>query len=87
MPAGGVRQVADEGGIVRTSEPLRQPVALAAGTRPGRYRAEGTVTYYFCSGTEGWCQRKVEHVQLQVTAVAREQPGGAQTGRPDTGSE
>ncbi|HEX9005849.1 MAG TPA: hypothetical protein VF889_01050 [Bacteroidota bacterium] len=72
-PVGELQQVTEEDeGTVYTPEPLHQRVALRPGARPGRYSVGGTVTYFFCSGTEGWCRRKVEHVQLQVTAVARQ---------------
>ncbi len=71
-PIGALRQEIDtEAGTVKTSEPLRQRVALSRKAGPGRHSVRGTVTYFFCSGTEGWCRRKAQWVQLQVTALAR----------------
>jgi hypothetical protein len=71
-PAGALRQDVDaRTGYLRTGEPLAMRVVLSPGARPGLHRVIATISYFFCSGTEGWCMRKREQVALPLTVRPR----------------
>jgi hypothetical protein len=49
------------------AQPVRFPVALAAGARKGRQTLRANVTYFYCSKREGWCRKGTDEVELPVT--------------------
>jgi hypothetical protein len=66
---GGLRAEVDRrSGYVRTSHPLRQRVVLSRGIPPGTYPVQAKVTYFYCSGSEGWCRKQVQALKLEVSA-------------------
>ena len=46
--------------------PFLVPVAVAPGTPAGNHPVAATVTYYYCSKTEGWCRKGTADVSLDV---------------------
>jgi hypothetical protein len=46
--------------------PVLFPVAVQPGAARGVHSVKGTVTYYFCSKTEGWCRKGTAEVSVDV---------------------
>jgi hypothetical protein len=73
--AGGLRVEVDRrSGYIRTSHPLRQPVVLSRGIPPGTYPVQAKVTYFYCSGSKGWCRKQVQALKLEVSARSPSPP-------------
>ena len=53
-------------GYLSTSSPVRQTVVLARNAAPGTFTVKGTVSYFFCSETEGWCNRQKQPVEFTI---------------------
>jgi hypothetical protein len=56
-------------GYLSTTVPVRQEMALPRKTAPGQLTVRGTVTYYYCSDDEGWCNREKEPVEFTIAVV------------------
>lgn len=54
-------------GYLDCRSPVRQPFALKKGTKTGGASVSGTLTYYYCSDTEGWCRREKKTFAIPVT--------------------
>lgn len=48
------------------SEPVRFPVAIDPAAPRGQHVVRATVTYSYCSKTQGWCRRGSEPVEVLV---------------------
>jgi hypothetical protein len=47
--------------------PVRFPVALAAGAPRGTHAVRASVTYFYCSKSEGWCRKGTGEISVDVT--------------------
>jgi hypothetical protein len=47
--------------------PYGFPVDVKPGTAPGEHAVKGTVTYFYCSRTAGWCRKGSAPVEVSVT--------------------
>ena len=56
-------------GYLDTSKPVRCTFTLSKKLRKGKYSLKGTVHYYFCSDTEGWCNRFSQPIDLTFTVT------------------
>jgi hypothetical protein len=54
-------------GYVDTSQPVVQDLQVKTIAIPGKATLKGTLTYYFCSDSEGWCRRFNQPVELDAT--------------------
>jgi hypothetical protein len=48
------------------SVPVRFVVAIAPGTPRGTHTVRGTVTFFYCSKTEGWCKKGSSEIAVIV---------------------
>jgi hypothetical protein len=49
------------------SKPAKVPFTLSKAIRKGKYEIKGTLTYFFCSGTEGWCSKFKQSFSINLT--------------------
>ena len=56
-------------GYLDTSKPVRCTFTLDKKIRKGKHTLKGTVQYYFCSDTEGWCNRFSQPIELTFTVT------------------
>jgi hypothetical protein len=47
--------------------PVRFPVALAPSAPRGTHLVRGSVTFYYCSKSEGWCKKGTSEIAVDVT--------------------
>jgi hypothetical protein len=47
--------------------PVRFPVALAPSAPSGTHVVKGSVTFYYCSKSEGWCKKGTSEIAVDVT--------------------
>jgi hypothetical protein len=67
---GSLSQVTDKSnGYLSTRSPIRQSIYVPSTTKPGFHVLKGTVTYYYCSDAEGWCQRFRQAITLSFTVT------------------
>ena len=52
----------NEKGYLKSETPVTFSVKVKSGTRPGKNELKGSLTYFFCSDKEGWCQRYSQKV-------------------------
>jgi hypothetical protein len=52
---------------VEPSEAVRFPVALDPAAPRGRYVVRATVSYSYCSKTQGWCRKGSEPIEVLVS--------------------
>ena len=50
-----------------TALPVNFPVSLSPKATKGEHTVKGTVTYFYCSKTEGWCRKGTADVEFPVT--------------------
>jgi hypothetical protein len=55
-----------ESGFLSTSSPVEQAFHVSKKARPGEHILKGTIVYYFCSDTEGWCTRFAQPITLKL---------------------
>ncbi len=53
-------------GYLSTTAPVQQKVTLGRKVAPGQCTVKGTVTYFFCSDSEGWCKRQKVPVEFTI---------------------
>ena len=51
------------------SQPIRLPVTISKNAKPGKFALRGTVVYFYCSETEGWCSRFKQPINVQCTVT------------------
>ena len=56
-------------GYLDASKPVRYSFTLSATIPSGKHIVKGTVRYFFCSDSEGWCNRFVQPVELSFTVI------------------
>lgn len=55
-----------ESGSMSTSTPVEQRFAVSSKAKPGEHTIKGTIVYYFCSDTEGWCRKFSQPMALKL---------------------
>jgi hypothetical protein len=53
-------------GYLSISAPVKQTLVLGNKTGPGKLKVKGTVTYFYCSDSEGWCNRQQQPVEFTI---------------------
>lgn len=61
------REAFPNGRYLDTRVGLRFPAKLRPDVAPGRHTVLGTLTYFYCSTTEGWCRRAQDQVEISVS--------------------
>lgn len=56
-------------GYLSSRTPVRQPIAIPVTASRGRHTLKGTVTYFYCSDAEGWCQRYRQPVTISFSVT------------------
>lgn len=56
-----------ESGYLSTSTPVKQRFAVSSKATPGEHTVKGTIIYYFCSDTEGWCRKFSQPMTLKLS--------------------
>lgn len=60
-----------ETGFLSTSSPVIQRFLVSGSAAPGHYSLKGTIVYYFCSDTQGWCTKFKQPVTLTLVVAKR----------------
>jgi hypothetical protein len=55
-----------ESGFLSTATPIQQRFYVSKRARSGRHIIKGTIIYYFCSDTEGWCTKFAQPLSLKL---------------------
>ena len=55
-----------ETGFLSSGTPVEQLFSVSHKAAPGEHTITGTITYYFCSDTEGWCRKQSQAVTLTL---------------------
>lgn len=53
-------------GFLSTMTPVTQEIVVGTRAATGPLTVKGTVTYFFCSDSEGWCNRQKEPVEFMI---------------------
>ncbi len=56
-------------GYLNAEQPIKYSFALDKNISKGRHSIRGIVRYFFCSDTEGWCNRFVQPIDLRFTVT------------------
>lgn len=65
---GPLSQVTDKGNsYLSTRSPVRQSFYVRSTIKPGFHVLKGTVTYFYCSDAEGWCQRFQQPITISFS--------------------
>ena len=69
QPAAAARKAesAGEPKYLDTTLPVNFPVSLNPKAPKGEQMVKGTVTYFYCSKTEGWCRKGTADVEIPVS--------------------
>jgi hypothetical protein len=54
-------------GYLNAEQPIKYSFALDKNISKGKHSIRGIVRYFFCSDTEGWCNRFVQSIDLRYT--------------------
>ena len=54
-------------GYLSTGVPVKQEISLPRSSNARQVTVKGTVTYFYCSDSEGWCNRQKERVEFTIT--------------------
>ncbi|MBM2841143.1 MAG: hypothetical protein HW412_1671, partial [Bacteroidetes bacterium] len=60
-----------ESGYLSMSMPVEQRFAVTRKTKPGSHTIKGTLVYYFCSDTEGWCRKFTQPIALKLNVTKK----------------
>jgi hypothetical protein len=55
-----------ENGFLSTSNPVEQAFHVSKKARSGEHSIKGTIIYYLCSDTEGWCTKFTQPITLKL---------------------
>lgn len=55
-----------ESGFLSTSMPVQQQFHVSPKAKSGEHTIKGTIVYYFCSDTEGWCRKLSQPITLTL---------------------
>lgn len=61
------REAFPNGRYLDTRVGLRFPAKLRPGAARGQHTVLATLTYFYCSTTEGWCRRAQDQVEVSVS--------------------
>ena len=50
-----------------TARPIKQRFTVSKKIKPGIMTLKGTLSYFYCSGTDGWCSRFKQPFEISVT--------------------
>ncbi len=56
-------------GYLKAEQPIRYSFALDKNISKGKHSIKGIVRYFYCSDTEGWCNRFVLPIDLRYTVT------------------
>ncbi len=56
-------------GYLDTKRPIKYSFTLDKNIKKGKHTLNGSVRYFFCSDTEGWCNRSSQPIQLTYTVT------------------
>ena len=56
----------DTNGYLSPEQTVRQPLTVAKMVVPGSYDLKGTLIYYYCSESDGWCSRFKQPIELTL---------------------
>jgi len=56
-------------GYLNAEQPIKYSFALDKKISKGKHSIRGIVRYFFCSDTEGWCNRFVQPIDLRFTVT------------------
>ncbi len=56
-------------GYLSTTVPVQQAIIIRDQTPPGLLIVKGTVTYFYCSEREGWCNRRKQPVEFTISVI------------------
>ncbi len=56
-------------GYLDTKRPVKYSFTLDKKIQKGKHTLKGSVRYFFCSDTEGWCNRSSQTIQLTFTVT------------------
>ncbi len=62
------RQAFPNGRYLDPQAGVRFPVRLLSGAGRGAHVVKGTLTYFYCSTSAGWCRRALDEVEINVDA-------------------
>lgn len=48
------------------SKPVKQQFEISKKTKPGTIRLRGLLTYFYCTGTDGWCSRFKQPIDISL---------------------
>jgi hypothetical protein len=60
---------AEKTGQLDTKRPIRYSFTLDKNIQKGKHTLRGSLLYFFCSDTEGWCNRSSQPIQLTFTVT------------------
>jgi len=60
-----------ESGFLSTSTPVEQGFYVSKKARSGEHIIKGTIVYYFCSDTEGWCTKFAQRITLKLNIQSK----------------
>ena len=60
---------AEKTGYLDTKRPIKYSFTLDNKIKKGKHTLKGTVRCFFCSDTEGWCNRSSQPIQLTFTVT------------------
>jgi hypothetical protein len=66
---GSVGLTPDSAGYLRPGAPVVQRIAIPGNAPRGKHHLRGTLTYYYCSDTEGWCMQFRQQFELRLTII------------------
>jgi hypothetical protein len=57
-------------GYISTRSPVTQRITVSKGTHEGTYTVKGSLVYFYCSRSKGWCRKQVEPFEIRITIAA-----------------
>ncbi|MBI2427270.1 MAG: hypothetical protein HYV29_00455 [Ignavibacteriales bacterium] len=67
--SGEPRYGKNEKGYLDITKPIEFSIKTKNGIQPGTYPFKGNLFYFYCSDTEGWCNRFKQPVELTITVI------------------
>ena len=55
--------------VLDTSKPIRLPFTLSKKVKPINVTIRGTVTYFYCSESDGWCSKFKQPIEVKFTVI------------------
>jgi hypothetical protein len=60
-----------ENGFLATGDPVEQQFTIARNAATGTDTVRGSLIYYFCSDTEGWCRKYTQPFSFPIHILAK----------------